>query len=449
MHPNIMEKVEHTDEEAQDISNCKEGKHLEGKHLRPNHDLSLQEKSQKHDLKRLLKRQMRRKKLETRLQQSIIRKDAATEDFSRKELKQFLDDEERESLKTVSLLAPTKCLISEIHCEISQQEIESHQQDSKARLDVEFFYQRYYAILGKREREEKNRLRASAATCAPTNIDWNLDAATLRVKQTAEARVLLQNMTKGRQQIHMFENHTALMGYVRQKFQERASLAISSLTKLDPRRYHPQVELQQKFWNQLLKVRSICSIGCGPGCDAVGNIKFLEHFAGAMSKNTVVDRIVFLDWTMEKWRFFLQPLIDELLVPEGFTATADVAFCDVLKPLSDSSNAWAKKLLLENPHDRGDKASQVESSSIDLFVTSYLLTETRGKWRAFYQETVAMAKPGSLFLHAEPTAWQLLTLIEKTQTIIQWAWLDSSMYSPILQAIEGRAGPAVLLGMKL
>ena len=161
------------------------------------------------------------------------------------------------------------------------------------------------------------------------------------------------------------------------------------------------------------------------------------------ARTTLVDRIVFLDWTMDRWEFFLQPLTT-ILQEHHFIQSADLGHCDVLQPLSAEANATAHNLLMRC-NSEGEKCCD-----IDLFVTSYLLTETRGKWHAFYRDVIQMAKPGALFLFAEPKAWQLHTLIEqmKANNTMDFVWLDSSMHSPILQALEGRVGPAVLLGMK-
>lgn len=406
---------------------------IDQNHLCPNQDLTEEEKSQKRGLKRLLKRQTRRKKLETRLQQAIMRVDAATEEWSRKELATFLQEEENELLKTQSLLV----VQSELDPEADQETLESHQMQDRARDEIEPFYQRYYKLLQKEQKKEQLRLRENGNPSNQDTSAYDLDAAALKEKQLVESKELLANMTKGTQQVHMFESQAALMGYVRQKFQERACLSVTSLAKLDPRRSKEPNHAQLDIWKRLLAVRSICSIGCGPGCDALGNIKFLEHFAAKNHSNTptIVDRVLFLDWTMDKWQFFLHPLIDQILVPKNFCSRADVAFGDVLKRLSDESNAVAKKLLLQDP-------------SIDLFVTSYLLTETRGKWHDFYSDIIDAAKPGALFLFAEPKAWQLHSLIKSHANHVDFEWLDSSMHSPVLQALEGRVGPAVVIGMK-
>ena len=150
-----------------------------------------------------------------------------------------------------------------------------------------------------------------------------------------------------------------------------------------------------------------------------------------------MDRIVFLDWTMDRWSYFLQPL-QEILKANSFVKSVHLGFCDVLQSLSAESIAVTRQLLV----------TSADVSDIDIFATSYLLTETRGKWHAFYRDIIQIAKPGALFLFAEPKAWQLHTLMEQMKTTMHFVWLDSSMHSPVLQALEGRVGPAVLLGMK-
>ena len=55
-----------------------------------------------------------------------------------------------------------------------------------------------------------------------------------KIEQTEKARHLLKNMTKGTQSKSMFQDVTALRGYVRQKFHRRARLIVDSLGKLSP-----------------------------------------------------------------------------------------------------------------------------------------------------------------------------------------------------------------------
>jgi hypothetical protein len=480
-------------------------------HNRPNHELTEEERSEKQSLKRLLKRQGKRRKYETRLHQAILRNDVITEERSRKELEHFLQQEQHESSKwkTHSLgfdlssrrTTDTTSSGNGTGSVDQEESITAHhnsqQQQAKAQRDIEEIYNEYYRIIILLLQNQNQQhcatkqsppIRKENKNQQPQDTTTNTNGTTLKEWQTAQARLLLLNMTKGTQTVDMFENQTALMGYVRQKFQERASLVIAALSKLDPQRQPPpksptsfsnqlQQQQQLRFWTKLLSVRSICSIGSGPGCDATGLVKFIHQFKNANAKSTppssppgterhnhsasssttVVDRVVFLDWTMDKWQLFLQPLIDGILIPNHYTAAADFAFCDVLRPFSSgSSNTVARNLLtLDNylDHQGNSSSSSTEGATVlldmDMFVTSYLLTETRGKWHAFYRDLVDMAKSGTLFFFAEPKAWQLHSFMEQNATKMEFVWLDSSMNNPEMQSLERRLGPAILLGMKL
>ena len=488
-------------------------------HLRPNTELTEEERAEKRKLKKLLRRQTRRRSLVIRLQQAVARHDTPVETKTRKELEEFMKLEEQFELKTQPVLrnGPSTCVAVAVGALVEQEQTngsntstnsrasmllseesqQSRHQEAQARFEIEALYQRFYTTLKKQQPQQeeqvkqqqpqtqaskKTKLKATDTTATSTPTTTTTTTATLtKAEQTAEARLLLKNMTQGTQTTCMFENHTALMGYLRQKWQERACLAISSLAKLDVHRWQMAVsssgsndnggttiveqsstdhvaaaatnEVKQRMWHRLTSnndnnnsIRSICSIGCGPGCDAAGLIKFLEKFTAwnpTMNTTTLtlLDRVIFLDWTMDKWDFFLRPL-QTILQGHQFIQSADLGHCDVLQSLSAESNAIARKLLLQNNKDNSERCD------VDLFVTSYLLTETRGKWYDFYRDVIQMAKPGALFLFAEPKAWQLHTLIQQKKELMDFVWLDSSMHSPMLQALEGRVGPAVLLGMK-
>ena len=108
------------------------------------------------------------------------------------------------------------------------------------------------------------------------------------------------------------------------------------------------------------------------------------------------------------------------------------------------------------------------SLNVDLILVSYLLSETRGKWHAFFDDVVDLVPVGTLFLFTDPTAWQMHSFRERyeffsndkngsttnggvdchgeKQRRMNFVWLDSSIYRPEMQKLEGRNGPAVLLG---
>ena len=99
----------------------------------------------------------------------------------------------------------------------------------------------------------------------------------------------------------------------------------------------------------------------------------------------------------------------------------------------------------------------------DIFLTSYLMTETRNQWDEFIIKMVGLAKVGALFYFAEPVPWQLHRLIRMSappdlncdDTMsplhrLRFVWIDCSMHYPDMQTLDGRSGgPAVLLAMKI
>ena len=141
-------------------------------------------------------------------------------------------------------------------------------------------------------------------------------------------------------------------------------------------------------------------------------------------------------------------------------------------------------------------------TNTDLVVVSYLLSETRDAWYDYFDDFVGRCKVGTLFLITDPTAWQLhifrqryeydnsyinsnsasditpcdgvsmqtslnedirstlssrpdVVEAQKPQphhqrrVLMEFQWLDSSMYRPELQELEGRNGPGVILAMKV
>ena len=140
-----------------------------------------------------------------------------------------------------------------------------------------------------------------------------------------------------------------------------------------------------------------------------------------------------MDYVIREWQAILNPL-QEILLENKYVNTMQFEFCDVTESLLVETNDRAKQLLVS--HRAGAM----------LFLISYLLTETRGKWEPFLRELIRLAQPGALFYFAEPTPWQLhvVTKIEDLQVV----WLDSSMNQPKVQVMDRRFGPAVLMGQK-
>lgn len=367
---------------------------------RPNTELTEEEKIAKRALKRRLKLQVRRRKLETRLRRARERLDSALEASTQAALEQLLAEEQDIALDYAGKI--------------------SYSEEDSARAIIESIYHRLRARLddGRCDKPDKEH-------------------------QTEQARELLRNMTKGTQKLDMFENEAALRGYTRHKFIERAILVAHSLGKL----IDDESVLHQRLLEQVLSVSCVCSIGCGPGCDLVGIAAFLR------SMNRQLDGGVLLDWAMEQWVRIIEPL-SQLLVEDELVGNVRTAFCDVRAQFGDPTNATASRMLLSDHAATKSSDSSVDLRSdepwllSDLVLCSYLLSETRNRWQPFFDDIVRRARPGTLFLLTDPTAWQLHMVAERYPSL-EVCWLDSSMNQPALQSLEGRVGPAVLLAQKM
>jgi hypothetical protein len=444
---------------------------------RPNSELTQDEKRHKQELKRLLKRQSRRRKLEVRLAQTLFRKEHELAEKARANLDAFLSEDNQnqpEGLDTVG--AASASLKSK-----DEQNVSSHQLQV-ARDLVESIYHKLAAHL----QDDDND---SAKDALPGHVVQVQRPAQVKELQTEQARKLLKHFTKGSQTVSMFENEAALRGYTRHKFFERAMVVVTALTKLHvnvgnheghvPENQHEdqlqgnashvddvQVELRQKIKAKLLSVRSIASVGCGPGCDAVGVAAWLssinQYPASLLSGSAtmpvppeptvtarpILDYAVLLDWAMPQWERIVGPL-KNVMVP-GMVGEMVTSSCDVRSSLTESNNAMALELLSRKREEANgaDNDSNSQRLKVDLVVTSYLLSETRGQWHAFFDDLVQLTDPGTLFIFTDPTAWQLHVFAKRSSHCMDFCWLDSSMDRPELQALEGRVGPGVLAGIK-
>ena len=246
-----------------------------------------------------------------------------------------------------------------------------------------------------------------------------------------QARELLQCMSKGNQKLDMFQNQEALRGYTRQKFIERAMLVTNVLSKLLPATTEPYYVNHscRILWERIQKVNGIVSIGCGPGCDALGVAAWLD---AAVPSSLASERsAVMLDWAMSDWQYTILNALHPLLVPSCYRQI-NYATCDVRLPWSDAAHKEVRQ--------------SVTGENL-LLVTSYLLSETRTQWQVFYQELWDVSAPGTLFLFTDPTAWQMRQWLRSKDKCC-FNWLDSSMHYPALQELEKRVGPAALLAMK-
>ncbi|KAL7578406.1 hypothetical protein ACA910_012803 [Epithemia clementina (nom. ined.)] len=411
----------------------------------PNQKLTPSEKQVRKALKARLKLESRKRKYQIRHEHAMKRKDLAAADQAFRDLQGVLAQLERQE----------KC--SNLHWSMRNNDDPPLVQES--RRIIEYVYHEVQKKLKTTRLDESNGSGSKKPKTTKT-----------KELQNEQARLLLRNMTKGTQNLSMFENEAALLGYVRQKFIERALLVASSLSKLsvanerEPQSAPSPAEARTKIWDRLQSIQKVVSIGCGPGCDGVGIAAWLA--AAQQSRHQSLGngeekrfyhglkQLVLLDWAMPKWELIIEPLKD-IVVP-NLVNEVHVGVCDVL---SSEENALQNKNAVQSCTDA------------DLIISSYLLSETRSRWFDFYdkimdvcvdssakqqigtntdkmQSNSTSAKGGTLFLFSDPTAWQLHEWLNRNKERLEsWCWLDSSMNDADLQILEGRVGPAVLLAM--
>ena len=90
-------------------------------------------------------------------------------------------------------------------------------------------------------------------------------------------------------------------------------------------------------------------------------------------------------------------------------------------------------------------ASVIGASSLG--VTAKILTDM-GKLRSTIGLEIFTVTAIVEFIAIIITSVLIQVNQSESPQIMDFVWLDSSMHSPMLQALEGRVGPAVLLGMK-
>lgn len=386
-----------------------------GHDTKSNAQLTPSELECKKRLKSELKFQRRVKKLETRIKHAISRNDPVVEQSAREELVALLSTKNNEGStddqQVCDLFSPSKT-----------------EPEGQAALDeVLLIFRR---LLSSIDDDDKKQMSIT------------------KVQQTEKARNLLGNMTKGTQSKSMFQDITALRGYTRQKFYGRAALIIESMAKLSPTSMEQASSLQSSrdsqehmhqkeldmCWEKFGNVENACSLGCGPGNDAVGLIALLRTYFG----KDCINNICMLDYAINEWKDAVLNNLIPILVPE-YVENITCGSCDVTNSIDD------------------DGIKQMVEES-DIFLTSYLLTETRNQWDKFFIELVGLAKVGALFYFAEPVPWQLHRLIQLSKVeddisplhCLRFVWIDSSMHFPEMQPLDRRSGgPAVLVAIKL
>ena len=441
-----------------------------------NSTLTKGERDAKRELKKRLKQQVKLRKYEMRLRQAVERGDTKVEERARKELldyRQKIRDGGSTLQNSSSATEPQsatifdqtermrngRAWIVELYEQLIHLCFEQHQQHKQQSNDD-----------SATERIDEEELGALPAKASRKGRNYYRTKNNDREFQTTQARELLINMTRGTQTENMFENKDALLGYTRQKFVERAYLPVLSLERLFIQPITATVPYTsnaedcgggskvvpitktsaltsrssstQRLVDSLSSVQTICSIGCGPGCDAVGVMSFLFMLWGTKQVDTgernsesrgpkteasqhnsqckradlqsnvqdeqpKIRRLILMDYVMPKWKqLVLDPLAIQLLIPNKYVDDVDMATCDIRRPLfQDESNEAALNVVLKpkeeagqlpkdpfNALDSSGTIANIEfpstSSEVDLIVVSYVLTETRGKWHEFFRDLV-------------------------------------------------------------
>ena len=393
-----------------------------------NSKLSEEERETKRRLKAELKHQRRVKSLETKIKHAISRKDPVIEKSAREELK---------------ILLESKNDTNNIHLsqQLSQCSLKPPINDTKHKAAVDDVVLILRKLLSSVDDEDRQTVKKD------------------KIEQTMKARTLLSNMTKGTQSKSMLKDITALRGYTRQKFHGRATLLIESYANITPESLEmapaiyskldtqqqqeciDQIDVMNMCYEKLDNIQRVCSLGCGPGNDAAGLVAFLRSY---MNQKDALEEIVLLDFAIEDWQEAVLDDLTPILVPD-YVSKITCKSCDVTRSI------------------KSDTVKQYIRDS-DIFLTSYLLTETRNKWAEFIIELVDLSKVGAMFYFAEPVPWQLHQLIrmstnqsEKSTDMdysplhqLSFAWIDSSILQPEFQKLQGRSGgPAVLLAIKV
>lgn len=385
--------------------------------------LTDEERMEKKKLKKQIKLQAKIKTLRTRIKHSIQRKDSIVEAQARKDLDDLLK-KEKSTLQHLGLLSDS-CFDCNNTIASSACNVEEEAQPLILEISNKLF------------------------RCPEAQTSLHQSGKQNQVDVTVK---LLRHMTKGTQDIFMFNNQSC-WGYCRQKFHERALLLCNSLYKLSGTQEELNLLLEsksndvrtdiQKQWidraAMFTKAKSInraYSIGCGPGNDMVGLITFLRMIHG--DNFSGLQEAIMLDWSISEWKESILEPLQAILDGSRYVKKMTTMFCDVTKNLKHESNECANSII----------SSRSETDQIDIFLISYLLSETRGKWEDFFADIIHIIRPGSLLYFAEPTPWQLHRLIELFSHSLTFVWVDSSRDYPDLQNCDKRTGPAVLFAQK-
>lgn len=406
-----------------------------------NSEMTPGEKLRKRQLKAHLKQKMRLRKYETRWNQARLRQDKAVEASAKKEYEDYY---EMLLQKSDSVLHTSEKFQQYLQAPNTLHS--SRQQQPTAETSAPIMQQQQVEDIN-----NSNTANTSSKIMEGVYRKWIIEnvwnplqkvvfTKSDKVKETSEARELLHNMTKGTQTKSMFvNNNQALLGYTRQKFVERAVLASASL-----HRYFTLYENIPKM-EDLPSI--VWSIGCGPGCDAVGIACFYDYYQHQQkqtqhdpSPSSRIDRLILMDFVMPQWNEMVVNDLIQILKQKCHIPTIETTSCDVCHSLTKSSiNETASSHILR----QCTSSSEVRPL---LVVVSYLLTETNGKWNDFFRDVMELLPSGSLLLLSEPVAWQLHIFLDSfSKYIDRYQWLDSSHNNPDLQKLDNRMGPACVI----
>ena len=474
-------------------------------HPPPNAALTAEEREARIHLKKLFREQQIRSKLTLRLFKAESRNEVTLAEETRRALHEF---DARAHPATTAPHHPYAC------CHWRRED-DRDPQEILAGTCIEQIYQ----TMQKTWRDVNETDTTTTATSSMQHPRARKNHANpqytprhVKERRLVESQRLLQHMSKGIQTLSEFQNPEALRGYTRQKFMERANLVVRSLVRLHQSVLNPpplseldsssssSADIHQAMLERLWQVRSVCSVGCGPGGETVGVVAFLQSHhqqltaakAAAGTSTTghhhdtehdnqdghfVLDRIVFCDWALSDWRPMLESVKECLVEQQQSVKRVDMATCDVRVPLWDSATNAGELSTQGSDNNLPGKSTVAKSFDSHLLralfpsisssnshlpqhqlvVISFLLSETRGQWHMFFDDLVDAAPEGTLFLLTDPTAWQLHLFRQRYEFFdrphhpkrrrMHFCWLDSSMYRPELQVLSARLSSAVLMGI--
>ena len=434
---------------------------------KPNKFLTDEEKDIKRRLKKRLKIQQKINKIQTRIKHAISRKDPVIEKQARSELTALYDNTASDEIQFFTWNKDETS-------QSNMMESQSEEYKNAKHIVLEIANQLFLTFTEEEEEDDddgKISVEQSGDAKGDVHKMEAKEKSNMKEHQTNRAVKLLKNMTKGTINLSMFDDRAALLGYTRQKFYERAMLLYTSLDKLRPitsvdksrqvqasnNLTNEQQEIRDRMWNKIQNgyIRKACAIGCGPGNDATGLLTYLHcnginqlkslstQQSNAASSQICLNDIILMDWSIQQWDEAVLQRLSSVLNKSKLRINQEdddngkkikTCFCDVTIAFTDESNNRARET--------------ISKENCDIYLTSYLLSETNGKWESFYDGLIKDAKDEALFYFAEPTPWQMHRFIELFSNRLDFLWVDSSMYQPSLQSLDGRVGPAILFAMK-